>query len=73
MPSTFAEKILAENVGLPEVTAGQVITAVPDVALSHDNSAPIAKIFRSIGVDRVKFPDRLEITLDHAAPPPTTP
>jgi 3-isopropylmalate/(R)-2-methylmalate dehydratase large subunit len=72
MPSTFAEKILAENVGLPQVTAGQVITAKPDVALSHDNSAPIAKIFRSIGVDRVKYPSRLAITLDHAAPPPTT-
>ncbi len=72
MGYTFAEKILAKNAGLAAVTPGQVIDATPDVALSHDNSAAISKIFRSLGVDRVKYPDRLAITLDHAAPPPTT-
>ena len=51
---------------------GQVITATPDVALSHDNTAAISKIFGSIGVTQVKYPTRLAITLDHAAPPPTT-
>ncbi|GAB4443128.1 MAG: 3-isopropylmalate dehydratase large subunit [Anaerolineae bacterium] len=69
---TFVEKILARNAGLPAVSPGQVITARPDVALSHDNSAAIARIFRTIGVARVKHPRRLAITLDHAAPPPTT-
>jgi 3-isopropylmalate/(R)-2-methylmalate dehydratase large subunit len=69
---TFVEKILAQNAGLASVTPGQVIDATPDVALSHDNSAAIARIFRSLGVERVKYPDRLAITLDHAAPPPTT-
>jgi 3-isopropylmalate/(R)-2-methylmalate dehydratase large subunit len=72
MPHTFVEKILAKNAGLAEVAPGQVITATPDVALSHDNSAAIAKIFRSIGVERVRFPHRLAITLDHASPAPTT-
>lgn len=72
MSFTFAEKILAKNAGLPSVTPGQVIDATPDVALSHDNSAAIAKIFHTLGVKRVKYPDRLAITLDHAAPPPTT-
>ena len=72
MGYTFAEKILARNAGLASVAPGQVIDAIPDVALSHDNSAAIAKIFRSLGVKRVKYPDRLAITLDHAAPPPTT-
>jgi 3-isopropylmalate/(R)-2-methylmalate dehydratase large subunit len=72
MGYTFAEKILAKNAGLPMVTPGQVIDATPDVALSHDNSAAIARIFRSLGVERVKYPGRLAITLDHAAPPPTT-
>jgi 3-isopropylmalate/(R)-2-methylmalate dehydratase large subunit len=71
-PKTFVEKILARNAGLESVSPGQVITATPDVALSHDNSAAIAKIFRTIGVARVKHPQRLAITLDHAAPPPTT-
>jgi 3-isopropylmalate/(R)-2-methylmalate dehydratase large subunit len=72
MSHTFAEKILARNAGLPAVIPGQIIDAAPDVALSHDNSAAIAKIFAGLGVAQVKFPDRLAITLDHAAPPPTT-
>ncbi len=72
MPHTFVEKILAKNAGLSEVTPGQVIDATPDVALSHDNSAAISKIFSGLGLKRVKHPERLAITLDHAAPPPTT-
>ena len=72
MPHTFAEKILAAKAGLDSVVPGQVIEATPDVALSHDNSAAISKIFASLGVERVKYPQRLAITLDHAAPPPTT-
>jgi 3-isopropylmalate/(R)-2-methylmalate dehydratase large subunit len=72
MLQTFAEKILAANAGLESVAPGQVIEARPDVALSHDNSAAISKIFASLGVERVKYPERLAITLDHAAPPPTT-
>ena len=72
MPHTFVEKILANNAGFDSVTPGQVLDVTPDVALSHDNSAPISKIFRTIGVEQVKYPDRLAITLDHAAPPPTT-
>jgi 3-isopropylmalate/(R)-2-methylmalate dehydratase large subunit len=72
MPYTFVEKILARNAGLPAVKPGQVIDATPDVALSHDNSAAISKILYDLGLDRVKHPERLAITLDHAAPPPTT-
>jgi 3-isopropylmalate/(R)-2-methylmalate dehydratase large subunit len=51
--------------------AGQVVDARPDVALSHDNTAPIARIFRAIGLEKVAIPDRMCITLDHAVPPPT--
>jgi len=72
MGHTFVEKILAKNAGLPEVTPGQVLDVTPDVALSHDNTAAIAKTFYSLGIERVKYPERLAITLDHAAPPPTT-
>jgi 3-isopropylmalate/(R)-2-methylmalate dehydratase large subunit len=72
MKQTFVQKILAKKAGLESVTVGQVIDVEPDVALSHDNSAPISKIFYSIGVERIKYPKRLAITLDHAAPPPTT-
>jgi 3-isopropylmalate/(R)-2-methylmalate dehydratase large subunit len=72
MSHTFAEKILAKNAGLPQVTPGQVLDVTPDVALSHDNTAAISKTFYSLGLERVKYPERLAITLDHAAPPPTT-
>ncbi|MEM7030677.1 MAG: 3-isopropylmalate dehydratase large subunit [Chloroflexota bacterium] len=72
MSYTFVEKILAHNAHLATVEPGQVIDATPDIALSHDNSAAISHIFRTIGVARVKHPERLAITLDHAAPPPTT-
>lgn len=71
MGYTFAEKVLARAAGLPSVVAGQVVDAKPDVALSHDNTAPIARIFRAIGLEKVAIPDRMCITLDHAAPPPT--
>ncbi len=69
---TFAEKALARAAGLKHVVAGQIVDAVPDVVLSHDNTAAISKIFRALGVDKVKYPERLAITLDHAVPAPTT-
>jgi 3-isopropylmalate/(R)-2-methylmalate dehydratase large subunit len=72
MGKTFAEKMLARAAGLSEVTAGQVVDARPDVVLSHDNTAAIARTFRSLGVSRVKHPERLAVTLDHAVPAPTT-
>ncbi len=69
---TFAEKALARAAGLKQVVAGQIVDAVPDVVLSHDNTAAISKIFRALGVEKVKYPERLAITLDHAVPAPTT-
>lgn len=71
IPSTFAEKALARSAGLTGAVAGQVVTARPDVALSHDNTAAIARIFRTIGLEKVAIPDRMCVTLDHAAPAPT--
>jgi 3-isopropylmalate dehydratase large subunit len=72
MGYTFAEKVLARNAGLSSVQAGQVIDVFPDLVLSHDNTAAIVRIFHEIGVDRVKYPERLAVTLDHAVPAPTT-
>ena len=72
MGHTFVEKALARAAGLPSAVAGQIVDVTPDVVLSHDNSAAIAHIFRDLGVARVKHPERLAITLDHAVPAPTT-
>jgi 3-isopropylmalate/(R)-2-methylmalate dehydratase large subunit len=71
MGYTFAEKALARAAGLQTAIAGQVVDARPDVVLSHDNTAAIAKIFRSIGLERVVIPEKMAITLDHAVPAPT--
>ena len=71
MGQTFAEKVLARAAGLPATVAGRVGGARPDLALSHDNTAAIWRIFKGIGQSRVKYPERLAITLDHASPPPT--
>lgn len=69
---TFAEKALARAAGVPAVVPGQIVDARPDVALSHDNTAAILRIFRQLGVARVWDAARITITLDHAAPAPTT-
>jgi len=71
MGYTFAEKALACAAGLGCAVAGQIVDARPDVAMSHDNTAAIAELFRSLGYGRVLHPERLAIALDHAVPPPT--
>ncbi len=72
MGYTFAEKALARATKLPYTTAGQIVDASPDIAMSHDNTAAIYQTFKKLGVAKVKYPERLAITLDHAVPAPTT-
>ncbi len=71
MRSTFAQKALARAAGLDDVEVGQIIDARPDVVLSHDNTAAIARLFAGLGSGRVAHPERLAIALDHAVPAPT--
>jgi len=71
MSQTFAQKALARAAGLERAEVGQIVDARPDMVLSHDNTAAIARLFRSLGRDRVCCPERLAITLDHAVPAPT--
>jgi 3-isopropylmalate/(R)-2-methylmalate dehydratase large subunit len=72
MPQTFAEKILAKKAGLKKTVPGQIVEITPDVALSHDNTAPIYGIFKRMGGQRVFDPGMHAIFIDHAAPAPTT-
>ncbi len=70
MPAkTFSEKILAKYSGKSGVAPGEIVEVVPDVAMSHDNTAAIVKTFAKIGVDRLFDPDIHVITLDHCVPP----
>ena len=67
MPKTFSEKILSAKSGV-DARAGQIVTATPDLYLSHDNSAAISAHFKKLGVERVKYPDRILVVLDHCVP-----
>jgi homoaconitate hydratase family protein len=64
---TFSEKVLSRKAGRA-VAAGEVITAVPDFYLSHDNSSAIIGEFRKIGLARVAAPGKIVIVLDHIVP-----
>jgi 3-isopropylmalate/(R)-2-methylmalate dehydratase large subunit len=72
MGQTFAEKILAKKAGIDSVVPGQIVEVAPDVALSHDNAAPIYGIFKKMGGKKVVDPGMIVIILDHATPAPTT-
>jgi 3-isopropylmalate/(R)-2-methylmalate dehydratase large subunit len=72
MKMTFAEKLLARKAGRPSAVAGEIVEIRPDVALTHDNTAAIYQTFKKIGVSRVFDPGMHAVTLDHAAPAPTT-
>jgi 3-isopropylmalate/(R)-2-methylmalate dehydratase large subunit len=69
MGKTFSEKVLAAKAGLDEVEPGQIVEVIPDVAMSHDNTAAISKTFEKIGVDKLYDPDIHLIVLDHCVPP----
>ncbi len=71
MGHTFAQQALARAAGLASAEIGQIVDVRPDVILSHDNTAAIARLFAGLGIQRVAHPDRLAIALDHAVPAPT--
>ncbi|PKO21478.1 MAG: 3-isopropylmalate dehydratase large subunit [Chloroflexi bacterium HGW-Chloroflexi-1] len=70
MGYTFAEKALARAAGLETAVAGQIVDARPDIVLSHDNTAAIVRLFQSLGIARIRHPERLAVVLDHAVPAP---
>jgi len=70
-PRTFAQKALARAARLGSVEIGQVVDVQPDLVLSHDNTAAIVQVFRRTGRTRVRYPERMAVVLDHAAPAPT--
>ena len=70
MAMTATEKQLARASGNSGVEPGDVVIIEPDLILSHDNSAAIAQLFERLPQRRIKYPERLAITLDHAVPPP---
>lgn len=59
---TFAEKVL-------KAAAGSIVFKEPDILLTHDNTSSIHQTFRKMGGERIRYPERLLVVLDHNAPP----
>lgn len=70
MGQTFVEKVFSKKLGR-KVRTGEIVEVIPDVAMSHDNTAAISQRFKEIGVERVFKPEIHVIILDHATPAPT--
>jgi 3-isopropylmalate/(R)-2-methylmalate dehydratase large subunit len=71
MGKTLAEKIIAAHSedGLPEVSAGDLVTVHTDVVMANDITAPIAiESFNAMGVGEVFSPDKLMLVPSHFAP-----
>lgn len=68
MGMTLAEKILAKNVGKETVSAGEIVQAKVDVAMSHENGRMVKLSFEKIGVERVWDNEKIVIIFDHRVP-----
>jgi len=72
MGQTLSEQILSYAAGRT-VRSGEFVVIEPDVVMSHDSLTPgIIKILRQeLGVEKVKYPQRLVFSMDHVAPAST--
>ena len=70
MGQTFVEKVFSRKMGR-NVQIVEIVEIVPDVAMSHDNTAAISLTFNKLGVKKVFKPEIHVIILDHATPAPT--
>ncbi len=72
MGQTLSEQILSHAAGRT-VRSGDFVVIEPDVVMSHDSLTPgIIKILRQeLGIEKVKYPERLVFSMDHVAPAST--
>jgi 3-isopropylmalate/(R)-2-methylmalate dehydratase large subunit len=69
MQMTMAEKILARASGKEYSTAGEIVMADIDVAMTHDLTGPLSlESFEKIGVKNVWDPDKIVVVFDHQVP-----
>ncbi|MEJ5202340.1 MAG: 3-isopropylmalate dehydratase large subunit [Anaerolineales bacterium] len=72
MGHTLSEQILSHAAGRT-VRSGDFVVIEPDVVMSHDSLTPgIIKILRQeLGIEKVRYPERLVFSMDHVAPAST--
>ena len=68
MGEAISEKILAKASGRKSVTTGDIINAAVDLAMSHDNTISVSKVFKEIGMKKVWDPNKIVVVLDHRSP-----
>jgi len=66
--STIAEKILTRASGKKGVETGEIVDANIDLAMSHDNTVLVSKIFKKMDIKKVWNSQRIVIVLDHRTP-----
>jgi 3-isopropylmalate/(R)-2-methylmalate dehydratase large subunit len=64
---TFAEKVLSRASGM-EASAGSVVTARIDLAMSHENSALVLKSFQEMGGKDIWDRRKIIMLFDHRVP-----
>ena len=66
---TLAEKILAHKLGVPRVSAGELVEVPVDLTLANDITGPLAiKVFESTCINRVFNPEKIALVMDHFTP-----
>jgi len=66
---TLAEKILAHKLGLPNVSAGELVEVPVDLTLANDITAPLAiKVFESTCINKLFDPEKIALVMDHFTP-----
>ncbi len=66
---TIAEKIFASHSDNPKVEAGQIVNADVDIIMMHEMlGMRVADTFEELGLDKLAYPDRVVVLLDHWTP-----
>ena len=66
---TLAEKILAHKLGVPRVSAGELVEVPVDLTLANDITGPLAiKVFESTCINKVFDPEKMALVMDHFTP-----
>ncbi len=69
MGQTVVEKVLAAHAGVDSASAGDILRCRPDLVMGHDLTVPHAlNVFRQIGIEKVRDPDKLVFIQDHFQP-----
>ncbi|MFX1297493.1 MAG: 3-isopropylmalate dehydratase large subunit [Promethearchaeota archaeon] len=67
---TIAEKIFAAHTEEPKIEAGQIVNADVDIIMLHEMlGMRVADTYKELNLDKIAFPDRVIVLLDHWTPP----